>query len=114
MVIIPNKDFNPRHMKVYVTTYLILTKEFSALLKYQKTRVFRFHNLVKKFTKFYYRSRTSFVNINQHSDILCVQVFHGECFMLIFLKNVIIHLKTNQTFKHSFRSGIDKKLLSDD
>ena len=61
---------------------------------------FRYHKLVKTFTKFYHRYKEIIVNITQHADILYVRVFHIQSFMVIFFtkhKNVSIHLKSLKT-----------------
>ena len=71
---------------VYVTMYLILTKEISVLLKNYYTRVFDITDQSKHLLNFIIGRRTSFVNRNQHADILYVQIFYIQSFVIIFYK----------------------------
>ena len=74
-------------------------RNLSIILKNYYTRFFDITNQSKHLLNFIIGIRTSFVNITQHADILYVQVFHIQFFMVIFLtkhKNVSSHLKSLQ------------------
>ena len=72
----------PRHHRLMFTYLNVCIWFWRLLLKNQR---FQYHNIVKLLPNAITGARTSFVNINQRADFLCVQYFTshlGFCYIL--------------------------------